>query len=89
VVQETARSLTNHFGWAMIPRVSGVAFVVFAALAVHAAGGLEDILRVQAAERAGLEDLIHRMLGDHHLPPKRNGTVSVAHRPVLRPASGL
>jgi hypothetical protein len=44
----------------MIPRVSGVAFVVFAALAVHAAGGLEDILRVQAAERNDTVSGVHR-----------------------------
>ena len=46
--------------------MSGVALVVFAALAVHAAGGFEDVFRVKAAEGAGLQDLIHGVLGDHH-----------------------
>ena len=40
-------------------RVSCVAFVMLAALAVHAARGFEDILRVEAAEGPGLEDLVH------------------------------
>jgi hypothetical protein len=40
-------------------RVFGVALVVFAALAVHAAGCFEDVLRVEAAECSCLEDLIH------------------------------
>ncbi|MEJ7630928.1 MAG: hypothetical protein WKF28_00340 [Rubrobacteraceae bacterium] len=43
-----------------------VVFVVFAALAVHAAGGFEDIFRVEAFESAGLQDLIHGVLRDHH-----------------------
>jgi hypothetical protein len=46
--------------------VFGVAFVMFAALAVHAAGGFEDVLRVEAAQGSRLQDLIHRVLGDHH-----------------------
>jgi hypothetical protein len=49
-----------------ILRVICVAFVVLAALAVHAARGFEDILRVEAAEGSGLEDLVYRVLGDHH-----------------------
>src|SRR3712207_3199550 len=44
----------------------GVALVVLAALAVHAPRGLQDVLRVEAAEGAGLQDLIHGVLGDHH-----------------------
>ena len=40
-------------------RVFGVAFVVFAALAVHAACGFEDVLRVEAAEGSCLQDLVH------------------------------
>jgi hypothetical protein len=40
-------------------RVFGVAFVVFAALAVHAARGFENVLRVEAAEGSCLEDLVH------------------------------
>src|SRR5215203_5740049 len=50
------------------PRVCShiVVVVVFAALAVHAAGGLQYILRVEAAQCAGLQDLIHGVLGDHH-----------------------
>ena len=47
-------------------RISGVTFVVFAALAVHAPGGLEHVPRMEAAEGTCLEDLIHRVLGDHH-----------------------
>ena len=47
-------------------RIPGVAFVVLAALAVHAAGGLQNVLRVEAAQRAGLQYLIHRVIGDHH-----------------------
>ncbi len=46
--------------------VFGVAFVVFAALAVHAARSFENILRVEAAEGSCLQDLVHRVLGDHH-----------------------
>ena len=46
--------------------VSGVPFVVFAALAVHATGCFEDVLRVEAPEGAGIEDLINGVLGDHH-----------------------
>jgi len=34
-------------------------FVVFAALAVHAVGGFEDVLRVEAAEGSCLEYLVH------------------------------
>jgi hypothetical protein len=34
---------------ARILRVFGVAFVMFAALAVHAACGIEDVLRIEAA----------------------------------------
>ena len=44
----------------------GVPFVVLAALFVHAAGGFEDVLRIEAAEGAGLENLIHGVLRDHH-----------------------
>src|SRR5215217_3580252 len=51
---------------ARVLRVFGVAFVVFAALAIHAAGGLEHVLWVEAAQGAGLQDLIHGVLGDHH-----------------------
>ena len=47
-------------------RVFCVAFVMLAALAVHAARGFEDILRVEAAEGSCLENLVHRVLGDHH-----------------------
>jgi hypothetical protein len=47
-------------------RVFGVAFIMLAALAIHAAGGFEDILRIEAAEGSCLEDLIHRVLWDHH-----------------------
>lgn len=43
-------------------------FVVFAALGVHAAGGFEDVRGVEAPEGAGVEDLIHGVLGDHHPP---------------------
>jgi hypothetical protein len=43
-----------------------VPLVVLAALVVHAAGGFEDILRIEAPESASLEDLIHGVLGDHH-----------------------
>jgi hypothetical protein len=43
-----------------------VVLVVLAALAVHAAGGFADILRVEALEGAGLKDLIHGVLRDHH-----------------------
>ena len=41
-------------------------FVVLAALAVHTTRGFEDVLRVEATERSGLEDLFHGVLGDHH-----------------------
>ena len=59
-------------------RVFGVAFVVFAALAVHAAGGFEDVLRVEAAECSCLEDLVNRVLGDHHpLSRMRDGQRSI------------
>ncbi len=37
-----------------LPGILRVALVVLAALAVHAAGGFEDVLRVEAAEGAGL-----------------------------------
>ena len=47
-------------------RVSRVAFVVFAALAVHTARGFEDVLRVEAAEGSRFQDLADRVLGDHH-----------------------
>jgi hypothetical protein len=40
-------------------RVFGVALVVFAALAVHAACGFENVLRVEATEGSCLEDLVH------------------------------
>jgi hypothetical protein len=46
--------------------VFGVAFVVLTALAVHATRGFQDVLGVEAAECSGLEDLVYRMLGDHH-----------------------
>jgi len=39
-------------------QIFGVTFVVFAALAVHTARGFEDVLRVEAAEGSGLEDLV-------------------------------
>jgi hypothetical protein len=39
-------------------RVSRVAFVVFAALAVHTARGFEDVLRVEAAEGSRFQDLV-------------------------------
>jgi hypothetical protein len=39
--------------------VFGVAFVMFAALAVHAAGGFENVLGVEAAEGSCLKDLVH------------------------------
>jgi hypothetical protein len=51
-------------------KIPGVPLVVFAALAVHASGGFKDVLRVEAAEGAGLQDLIHGVLRDHH-PPRR------------------
>jgi hypothetical protein len=38
--------------------LSGVAFVVLAALAVHAAGGFENVLRIEALQGAGIEDLL-------------------------------
>jgi hypothetical protein len=38
-------------------RVFGVAFVVFTALAVHAACCFEDVLRVEAAEGSRLQNL--------------------------------
>ena len=41
-------------------------FVVLATLLVHAARGFEDVLRIEAAEGAGLENLIYGVLGDHH-----------------------
>jgi hypothetical protein len=41
-------------------------FVVFAALGVHAAGGFENVGGVKAPEGAGVENLVHGMLGDHH-----------------------
>ena len=44
----------------------GLPFVVFAALLVHAARGFEDVLRIEAAEGAGLENLIYGVLRDHH-----------------------
>ena len=47
-------------------RVIGVAFIMLAALAVHAAGGFENVLRVEAAQGSCLQDLVHRVLGDHH-----------------------
>ncbi len=47
-------------------RSSCVPLVVLAALAVHAAGGFEDVLRVEAAQSAGFQDLIHGVLRDHH-----------------------
>jgi hypothetical protein len=67
------------YGMCMLTlRVSGVALVVFAALAVHAARGFEDVLRVEAAEGSCLQDLIHRVLGDHHpLSRMRDGQRSV------------
>jgi hypothetical protein len=40
-------------------RVFGIAFVVFTALAVHAARGFEDVLRVEAAEGSRLQNLVH------------------------------
>ena len=40
-------------------RVSCVAFVMLAALAVHAARGFEDVLRVEAAEGSCLENLVY------------------------------
>jgi hypothetical protein len=40
-------------------RVFRVAFVVLAALAVHAACGFENVLRVEAVEGSCLEDLVH------------------------------
>jgi hypothetical protein len=43
-----------------------VVFVVLAALAVHAAGGFEDVFWVEAFEGAGLQDLIHGVLRYHH-----------------------
>jgi hypothetical protein len=43
-----------------------VPLVVFAALAIHAAGGFEYILWVEAVEGSGLQYLIHGVLGDHH-----------------------
>src|SRR5215203_2984176 len=59
---------------ARILRVFGVAFVMFAALAVHPAGGFENVLRVEAAECSCLENLVHRVLGDHHpLSSMRDG----------------
>jgi len=45
--------------WVEVLLVSSVAFLVFAALAVHAAGCLEHVLRIQTSEGARLEDLIH------------------------------
>jgi hypothetical protein len=43
-----------------------VSFVVFAALGVHAAGGIQNVRRVEASEGAGVEDLIHGVFGDPH-----------------------
>jgi hypothetical protein len=40
-------------------RVFGMAFVVFTALAVHAARGFQDVLRVEAAEGSRLQNLVH------------------------------
>jgi predicted Zn-dependent protease with MMP-like domain len=39
---------------------------VLATLAVHAAGGFEDILRVEALEGAGLQNLLDGVFRDHH-----------------------
>jgi hypothetical protein len=51
---------------------------MFAALVVHAARGFEDVLRIEAAEGSCLEDLIHRVLGDHHpLSRMRDGQWSI------------
>ena len=47
-------------------RIPSVPLLVFAALAVHPTRRFEDVLRVEAPEGAGLQDLIHRVLGDHH-----------------------
>jgi hypothetical protein len=44
----------------------GVAFVVLAALTVHATGGFEDVLGVETLQGAGLEDLLDGVFGDHH-----------------------
>jgi hypothetical protein len=62
-----------------------VVFIVLAALVVHAAGGLEDVLGVEAAEGAGFEDLIHGVLRDHHpLRRVRHGQ-GLARSPVEKP----
>src|SRR5215217_4988840 len=51
---------------------------MFAALAVHAARSFENVLRVEAAEGSCLQDLVHRVLGDHHPPSRmRDGQRSV------------
>jgi hypothetical protein len=47
-------------------RIFGVLLVVLAALAVHAVGGPEYILKVEAAQGAGLQDLMHRMFRKYH-----------------------
>jgi hypothetical protein len=39
---------------------------MLAALAVHAAGGFEDISRIEAAEGASLKDLVHGVFRNHH-----------------------
>ena len=55
-----------------------LALIMFAALTVHAACGFEDVLRVEAAEGSCLEDLVHRVLGDHHpLSRMRDGQRSI------------
>ena len=72
-----------------------VAFVVFAALAIHAAGGFEHVLRVEAGESASFQDLIHGVLRDHH-PLRRvrhrkrlvQRTIDNPHDPTSRTRTG-
>ena len=52
-------AIVQKVNFCTIALVFGVAFVVLAALAVHAARGFEDVLRVEAAEGSGLEHLVH------------------------------
>src|SRR5215210_9027111 len=64
-------SARNPFGvcslrLSALPSVSGVVFVVLAALAIHAAGGLENVLRVEAAQGTRLQNLLDGVFGDHH-----------------------
>ena len=76
LVWKLQRGTVRH--GARILRVFRVAFVVLAALPVHAAGGFQDVLRVEAAERPCLENLIHRVFGDHHpLGSMRDGQRSI------------